>query len=807
MKDRENDRRNEKDGRGSIMPIKTGKESQRPENQRWGGSLTDCVSQLLRGGALAGGVLAAWRKFVQLPAWDSLVLAGALGLILAAALVIHRFSVRLAGRLPWIFALLGGMTAIFGGLGRLLEGVIGTVNMGIAYWNLKEEDAIPYLMQGAGSRSGFFLLGLVMVFCVTGFCWYIAWKGAIASGFLLMLLALVPGIMLKQLSFWGLILLSLGLMGQWLHVVGAGSRRMRLAWTLVSALLFLGIVGVLGNREIRSIVQFKNKTLQFVDRARFGEDTLPEGDLRKAYSMKQSDTVALRVTSESEKALYLRGYTAGRYEDGRWLPLKRSSYSGGRNGFLKWLENQGFDSNEEYALSRKVGAASDGTNQPEAETIQIQNLSASRKYYYTLYSAEKPAGSYGIAAKRDEGYRSHALFGVETYEICDFSQNIPGELNKLENWMYAPQSEEESNYLEAEAVYRDFAYDAYTEVDAEVASLIGTIFHDPGADEPDTEESIYTVTQKIREKMEQNMVYSPNPAQPEDGEDPLKPFLRGEQVGNAAFFASAGVMAYRSFGIPARYAEGYLKERINGADGAKTMNLMGHNGHAWVEVYMDGLGWVPIDVTPGYYYDTYALLQMSGLPDEIQKASVTEDQGGNMDNALELQGDQNRRQKETVEKLLISMAVSGAVLLIAFLLFLFITSGEFRVLYEDWKIERLLGKSQTEDTAGEFGGWITKELKRIGIEMRVGWRCAETEQAIIAYLPAVIAGEYVRVNELLEKWFYGGEPLEPEEIRVLYTFLRKIKTVIDRRHRYDWMNAGVLRLIRRRNVNNNEKPS
>ena len=43
------------------MPIKTGKEGQRPENQRWGGSLTDSVSQLLRSGALAGGFLGPWR--------------------------------------------------------------------------------------------------------------------------------------------------------------------------------------------------------------------------------------------------------------------------------------------------------------------------------------------------------------------------------------------------------------------------------------------------------------------------------------------------------------------------------------------------------------------------------------------------------------------------------------------------------------------------------------------------------------------------------------------------------------------------
>ncbi len=41
------------------------------------------------------------------------------------------------------------------------------------------------------------------------------------------------------------------------------------------------------------------------------------------------------------------------------------------------------------------------------------------------------------------------------------------------------------------------------------------------------------------------------------------------------------------------------------------------------------------------------------------------------------------------------------------------------------------------------------------------------------------------------------EFLEPEEIRVLYTFLRKIKTVIDKRHRYNWGNAGLGRLLRR----------
>ena len=33
-----------------------------------------------------------------------------------------------------------------------------------------------------------------------------------------------------------------------------------------------------------------------------------------------------------------------------------------------------------------------------------------------------------------------------------------------------------------------------------------------------------------------------------------------------------------------------------------------------VEVYFDGMGWLPIDVTPGYYYDVYTLMNMVATP-------------------------------------------------------------------------------------------------------------------------------------------------------------------------------------------------
>ena len=42
---------------------------------------------------------------------------------------------------------------------------------------------------------------------------------------------------------------------------------------------------------------------------------------------------------------------------------------------------------------------------------------------------------------------------------------------------------------------------------------------------------------------------------------------------------------------------------------------------------MDGMGWIPVDVTPGFYYDTYALLQMAQVPGDIQRTAALEDSG------------------------------------------------------------------------------------------------------------------------------------------------------------------------------------
>ena len=67
-------------------------------------------------------------------------------------------------------------------------------------------------------------------------------------------------------------------------------------------------------------------------------------------------------------------------------------------------------------------------------------------------------------------------------------------------------------------------------------------------------------------------------------------------------------------------------------------------GSCWAEVYFDGIGWLPVDVTPGYYYDAVKLQQMVAIPDMVHKtlaedhnlmdAEQITDTGNDMDTAV-----------------------------------------------------------------------------------------------------------------------------------------------------------------------------
>ncbi len=80
-------------------------------------------------------------------------------------------------------------------------------------------------------------------------------------------------------------------------------------------------------------------------------------------------------------------------------------------------------------------------------------------------------------------------------------------------------------------------------------------------------------------------------------EDPTASFLFGDRTGYCVHFSHAATYLMRSLGVPARVATGYAVSE-SARQGGSSLLLSGGASHAWPEVYLDGYGWVVLDVYP-----------------------------------------------------------------------------------------------------------------------------------------------------------------------------------------------------------------
>lgn len=69
--------------------------------------------------------------------------------------------------------------------------------------------------------------------------------------------------------------------------------------------------------------------------------------------------------------------------------------------------------------------------------------------------------------------------------------------------------------------------------------------------------NLYDATARIRVMLSALVEYEPRTEEVPEGKDFVTWLLEEHREGNAVHFATAAVLAYRTLGIPARYAEGY----------------------------------------------------------------------------------------------------------------------------------------------------------------------------------------------------------------------------------------------------------
>ncbi|MGB4659366.1 MAG: transglutaminase-like domain-containing protein [Mobilitalea sp.] len=201
------------------------------------------------------------------------------------------------------------------------------------------------------------------------------------------------------------------------------------------------------------------------------------------------------------------------------------------------------------------------------------------------------------------------------------------------------------DYSEYEKLYRAYVHQVYTKLPAKGLERIKKDF----AKEKIEKNYISTVDKIMYVKgyLNVNTKYSLAPGKLPRGKEYVEYFLYENKLGYCAHYATAATLMLRAMGIPARYVEGYAvsvnqeskitnksqnvfsyqdnTEEITSEDMVE-ISVRDKDAHAWVEVYIDGIGWIPVEFTPGsvIQQDLLSLTDMTTIGEKIDTISPGE---------------------------------------------------------------------------------------------------------------------------------------------------------------------------------------
>lgn len=659
----------------------------------------------------------------------------------------------------------------------LMQGFLFAVDEVLYLWNTRfGTDAILFATTDAAGIGSVILWGL-LAGCMGCFL-LIQLKKRQTGGLLLLCLpALAFSTILGQGSSWKTVLLLLAsVLGIFVFYSSpgkyAGIRSVCVMGTQCIVILLICLAAN-GYQRAASLEQWKYEVSREVRKIRYGEDSLPQGDLQKAAGLLDGEENALEVTAENPQELYLRGFVGGEYQRTYWKALSSEKYQGDYAGMLNWLDQKGFEPVTQYAEYQHLSQKASG-NTLEDEQVQVNNTGAYRKYLYLPATAS--GWSTGNAQpSKDWQVQSNNIFGTFHYQYRTVAGAGTADEVYPASWLDTPSDEEQNQYLDAESVYHSFTEDNYMEVSDELKDMITELFF---KDKSEISSLDFTdVTTRIRKVLRTEADYTEKPQIPSDDTDVVEWFLKDYKKGNAVYFASAAVMAYRVAGYPARYVEGYHLSaedaQAMAENGQTTVNLTTRNAHAWAEVYVAGLGWLPVEVVPGMYVETYTNQLVEGKAAYQVNVSSGESGIGTDDGGSEETG-QGKGQNHTGEKLFMPVIVAGVI---------FILYGIFALylLLEAQRAVRLAMYEKERKHAIENGTFVDYCIIKVERLMRIAGIKAESEimadnwDEIQAGITGITREELARAAELIQKERFGGKELRPYEYHTLESLAIRIE--------------------------------
>jgi len=343
---------------------------------------------------------------------------------------------------------------------------------------------------------------------------------------------------------------------------------------------------------------------------------LPFGNLKNAGSAMYTENTALRVTMEKPRPLYLRSFTGSTYTDGKWGGLSPDAYSGDYTGIFLWLQYNHFY--PQLQLGSYLALLEDA----QTGRVTIDNLALSSKYIFAPYEALPGLGLGSDSARfeKDDAILSQGLRGMRRYSFDACLPTVEDYAGATPAALQLDSIKDNTTYKKlapSEKVYRNFVYNRYLQVSPEEDKLLRDYFSGAALDTMKDSDR-RAVINMIRKYFSESFSYSLDVSPLAAGDNFLESFLRDKE-GYEIHFATLATLLLREAGIPARYVEGYYLSAKDTGIYTKmksvTFDLPDSSAHAWVEVYEDGVGWLPVEVTPGFYTLTKNQQDNSGKKD------------------------------------------------------------------------------------------------------------------------------------------------------------------------------------------------
>lgn len=324
-------------------------------------------------------------------------------------------------------------------------------------------------------------------------------------------------------------------------------------------------------------------------------------DLAGAGPLRYSGRTVLRVETDVPGWTYFRGRSAGVYTGDTWVDLDEEVYQ--ELGELPG----GYEPLNFPALTDPDG---------DWHAVTVENLGAPGGCLYLPYYLLTDADEVTGAAFVEDAYLAR---GLGTWRHTLYYRPDAGpwwDMTRLT-----------ATAAVAERAYQEFVYEHYRDVPEGfhdtltewVERALQTVTEEDLW--PDDEmESLLRVNERYRDTLVQARAvramlaatteYDPDAAAMPAGADFVDYFLNESHRGYCMHYASAGALILRAFGIPTRYVSGFAAT----VPESGRLDITDENAHAWVELYLPGYGWYPVEMTPGYSAPSAAPVEESAQP-------------------------------------------------------------------------------------------------------------------------------------------------------------------------------------------------